>query len=114
MYPLCMVSCLISKPVINVTRLLLGHGLPNCKKRCEKSANDTFPMCSAATKPYFDLDHHYSHSIFSPDPAENPAFFDYDIGKNYNMQLISMNLNSLQHISHTAAVTATQAPGTQA
>ena len=92
MYPLCMVSCLISKPVINVTRILLGHGLPNCKKRCEKSANDTFPMCSAATKPYFDLDHHYSHSIFSPDPAENPAFFGYDIGKNYNMQLISMNL----------------------
>lgn len=55
-----------------------GH---NCVKRCENSANSTFPLCTAATEPLLDLDKHYSHSIFSPDPVENPAFFDYDIGK---------------------------------
>ena len=28
-----------------------------------------------------DLETHYENSIFSPDPAENPAFFDYNIGR---------------------------------
>jgi len=53
---------------------LPGH---DCKGRC-KDKNATFPLCTAATEPHFDLDTHMHNTIFSPDPVKNPAFFDYN------------------------------------
>ena len=44
-------------------------------ERCQ----DNDPLCTAATDPHFDLEDHYSDSIFSQDPEENPAFHDYNI-----------------------------------
>ena len=38
-------------------------------------------MCTAHTDPYLDLDHKYHHTIFSRDPGENPAFWDFSIGE---------------------------------
>ena len=61
----------------------IGH---DCKGRC-KDKNATFPLCTAATEPHFDLDTHMHNTIFSPDPVKNPAFFDYNIGR-YNEHLI--------------------------
>ena len=59
----------------------------DCKARCEDT-DDPLPLCTAATEPYFDLDTHYQDSIFSPDPAENPAFFDYNIGRTKQIQFV--------------------------
>ena len=51
-------------------------GFESCTKRCEREPE----KCTGWTEPYLDLDTHYSHSIFSQDPAENPAFHDFNIG----------------------------------
>ena len=53
-----------------------------CKERCADT-DDPLPLCTAATDPYFDQDTWYSDSIFSQDPVENPAFFDYNVGKEH-------------------------------
>ena len=57
-----------------------------CEERCADT-DDPFPLCTAASDPYFDQDTWYSDSIFSQDPSENPAFFDYNIGR-HNEHLI--------------------------
>ena len=46
---------------------------------CEERCKDNDPLCTAATDPHLDLNDYYSDSIFSQDPAENPAFYDYNI-----------------------------------
>ena len=50
-----------------------------CEERCADT-DDPLPLCTAASDPYFDQDTWYSDSIFSQNPTENPAFFDYNIG----------------------------------
>ena len=44
-------------------------------ERCK----DNDPLCTAATDPNLNLEDHYSDSIFSQNPEENPAFHDYNI-----------------------------------
>ena len=63
--------------ILYITYHVIGH---DCKGRC-KDKNATFPLCTAATEPHFDLDTHMHNTIFSPDPVKNPAFFDYNFGK---------------------------------
>lgn len=46
---------------------------------CEDRCKDNDPLCTAATDPHLNLDDYYSDSIFSQDPEENPAFYDYNI-----------------------------------
>ena len=64
---------------IHILTIFKGFG---CKERCADT-DDPLPLCTAATDPYFDQDTWYSDSIFSQDPVENPAFFDYNIGKEH-------------------------------
>ena len=84
MYLLYQVNCCKFIKNLETSRLLklkknLLKGF-DCQERCEDK-NDTLPLCTAATEPYLDLETHYENSIFSPDPLENPAFYDYNIGR---------------------------------
>jgi len=50
---------------------LPGH---KCQPRCQGNN----PLCTAATAPYYDpVQSNHGDDIFSPDPAINPAFYDY-------------------------------------
>ena len=54
--------------------LFSGH---KCQPRCQNNNH----LCTAATKPYYDTAQSGHHDdIFSPDPAINPAFYDYHYG----------------------------------
>ena len=55
------------------------HHLVSQGGGCEERCKDNDPLCTAATDPHLDLDDYYSDSIFSQDPDENPAFYDYNI-----------------------------------
>ena len=53
---------------------LPGH---KCQPRCQGNN----PLCTAATAPYYDpVQSNHGDDIFSPDPAINPAFYDYQYG----------------------------------
>ena len=54
---------------------------PSTERRCNKNGS---LLCTAHTDPYLDLDHKYHHTIFSRDPGENPAFWDFSIGEQEN------------------------------
>ena len=66
----------------DVKKLLIylqGGGMCFPYAGCEERCKDNDPLCTAATDPHLDLNDYYSDSIFSQDPAENPAFYDYNI-----------------------------------
>jgi len=58
-----------------------GMCVPNLEgSECQARCKENNQLCTAATKPYFDI-HHSAHGddIFSPDPILNPAFYDYNL-----------------------------------
>ena len=65
-----------------------GDPAVSCAERC---ANGSL-LCTAHTAPYFDLDTYYEDSIFSPDPEQNPAFHDYNIGKGSTCDMWTIKL----------------------
>ena len=65
-----------------------GDPAVSCAERC---ANGSL-LCTAHTAPYFDLDTYYEDSIFSPDPEQNPAFHDYNIGEGSTCDMWTIKL----------------------
>ena len=62
-------------------KITMFESWPSTERRCNKNGS---LLCTAHTDPYLDLDHKYHHTIFSRDPGENPAFWDFSIGKQEN------------------------------